>query len=278
MHLLIMTRGRVGKQRTLSWIPSKWKQKTFLVVPPSEQFQHGHQTISVPSSVTNYSQKFQFIIDGRAIDTNKLVILDDDLVFAKRVGDKLVKVTDPEDLTPMFHQIEELLDYTALVGVHPRQMGHQAPLPYAENGKIICIQGVNRNLIEAQYGSIPRVDQFPILADVMLNCSLLSKGIGNKLVTTFVQDHGPCQAPGGCSLYRTPEMQKEAVEYIANRFAPFAKAVTKRPKSAKWMGDERTDLHVQWKRMYKAGVEADNKFFTKEWRDQMIQDQGLQDD
>lgn len=247
MHLLIMTRGRVGKQRTLQSIPSRWIDKTLLVAPMEELHQHRHPTIGVPEWVDNYSKKFQYIIDGRAVDTNKVVILDDDLIFSKRVGDKLLKVQDKEELNDMFDYMEELLDATALVGVHPRQMGHHAPLPHKENGKVICIQGVNRQLCDP----MPRVDQFPILADVILNCSLLSRGIGNKLITTFVQDWGSCQAPGGCSLYRTPEMQKEAVEYVANRFAPFAKAVHRKAKQENWLGEDgRVDLRIQWKRMY----------------------------
>lgn len=251
MQLLIMTRGRIGKQRTLQSIPTAWLERTHLVVPAEEHGKHEHKTIPVPEWVDNYSKKFQYIIDGRAIDDNKVVILDDDLVFSKRVEGKLLKVQDKEELDTMFQTMEAMLDETALVSVHPRQMGHLAPLPYAENSKVICIQGVNRTLCNP----MPRVDQFPILADVVLNCTLLSRGMGNKLITTFCQDHGSCQAPGGCSIYRTPEMQKEAVEYVADRFAPFAKAVTKRPKQAKWMGDERTDLRVQWKKLYAWGTE-----------------------
>ena len=256
MQLYIMTRGRVGKQRTLQSIPSKWRDRTTLVVPREELGQHHFPSYGVPDCIDNYSKKFQFIIDGNIHQgENKVVILDDDLIFSKRVGDKLLKVQDIEELNDMFDYMEELLEDTALVSVHPRQMGHTQPVPYVENGKVICIQGVNRDLCQP----IPKVDQFPILADVVLNCTLLSRGVGNKLITSFVQDHGSCQAPGGCSLYRTPEMQKEAVEYVAGRFGPFAKAVTKTPKSAKWMGDTRTDLRVQWKSLYKWGCENANR-------------------
>lgn len=255
MFLLIMTRGRVGKQRTLESIPTAWLDRTMLVAPIKELGRHFHTTFGVPDWVDNYSKKFQYIIDGNVVDDNKVVILDDDLVFSKRVGDKLLKVRDKEELNEMFELMDELLDTTALVGVHPRQMGHTKPTPYVENGKVICIQGVNRELC----APMPRVDRFPILADVILNCTLLSRGIGNKLITSFVQDWGSCQAPGGCSLYRTPEMQKEAVEWVAKEFAPYAKAVVKKPKQAKWLGDERVDLTVQWKRMYMNGVENANR-------------------
>jgi len=252
MKIYIMTRGRIGKQRTLKSIPTEYLTDTYLVVPQEEHNKHVHKTIPVPPHIDNYSKKFQWLLDGNPHQSEKIVIMDDDLVFSTRNHDeKLITIKDPEDVTIMFDLMRDLLDTTALVGVHPRQHGDKAPLPYKENGKVICIQGVNRSKIPDDI----RVDSFPILADVFLNCHLLSRGISNKLITIVCQDHGSCQAPGGCSIYRTPQMQKDAVLAVAAEFGPFAKAVTKKPKVAKWMGDERTDLIVQWKKMYAAGVE-----------------------
>lgn len=258
MNLYIMTRGRVGKQYTLSRLPEEWKAKTYLVCPLEEINQHEHwPTIGVPAHVTNYSQKFQWILDGCVHplgweDLNdKAVILDDDLVFSKRNAEgKLISIRDPEELSPMFEQMEALLDDYPLVGVHPRQMGQNAKEPFVENGRIICIQGINRRLI----GKV-KVDQFPILADVVLNCTLLARGQSNAILTTYFQDHGPCQAPGGCSLYRTHEMQMGAVQYLANRFGPYVKPVARTTKD-KWLANEqgvRYDYTCQWKKLQAAG-------------------------
>lgn len=180
---------------------------------------------------------------------SKIIILDDDLVFSKKEGQSLRTVREPDLLEPLFEQIETLLDHFPLVGIHPRQMGQNAQEPYVENGRIICVQGINRDLI----GKV-KVDQFPILADVVLNCTLLARGQKNALVTTYFQDHGPCQAPGGCSIYRTPDMQRRAVNYLAERFGPFVKSVTRKPKVAKWMGDERHEYTAQWKKLHAAGA------------------------
>lgn len=258
MNLYIMTRGRVGKQYTLSRLPKKWKEKTWLVAPGSEnhEWNHWHQ----PDHVTNYSQKFQWLLDGmpnvvgNLCDKNdKAVILDDDLVFSKRTlvdgKPSLRTIEDPEELGVLFDYMEHLLDDYPLVGVHPRQMGQNTKPPYVENGRIICIQGINRRLI----GQV-KVDQFPILADVVLNCTLLARGQKNAIITTHFQDHGPCQAPGGCSIYRTPQMQRAAVEYLAARFPGFVKVSNRRPKVATWLGEERYDYTCQWKKLHAAGV------------------------
>jgi hypothetical protein len=218
--------------------------------------------IPAPSFVTNYSQKFQWILDGLPLkdgtlwgdDDEKAVILDDDLVFSRRelIDGKpsLRTISDLEETGVLFDYMEQLLETTALVGVHPRQMGQNTKPPYVDNGRIICIQGINRGLI----GQV-KVDQFPILADVVLNCTLLARGQGNKIITTHFQDHGPCQAPGGCSIYRTSEMQTAAVNYLATRFPEFVKVVARTTKD-KWLANEegvRYDYTCQWKRLFAAG-------------------------
>lgn len=258
MNLYIMTRGRVGKQRTLQSIPESWRGRTYLVCPAEEYDKHGHQTIPVPGWVNNYSRKMKYIVeDGMRDGNDKAVILDDDLVFSRRIthsdgrpGLKTIEGVEIGEFMPaLFDYMESLLDDTALVGVHPRQMGHQAPLPFKENGKVICVQGVNRTLV----GSIPDLDRFPILSDVVLNATLLSRGIGNKIITSFCQDWGPSQAAGGCAIYRTPQMQDEACRWIAEKFAPFIKVKMKESKNG-WLGGLRTDFTGQWKKLYEAGA------------------------
>lgn len=253
MNLYIMTRGRVGKQYTLNRLPESLRKKTWLVTPIDECDKHDFSAIGVPSYVDNYSKKVQYILDGfpkhEGFNDEKAVILDDDLVFSRKEGKSLKTIYDPMLLTPLFEQMEALLDTYPLVGVHPRQMGQDANPPYVENGRIICIQGINRRLI----GNV-KVDQYPILADVVLNCTLLARGQKNALITTYFQDHGPCHAPGGCSIYRTPDMQRAAVDYLSSRFSGYVKGVERRPKVAKWMGDVRYDYTCQWKRLHTAGA------------------------
>lgn len=269
MNLYIMTRGRIGAQRTYDSIPWSWRDKCFLVVPEDEHELHytlggdddfGKKipTIAVPPHVDNYSKKMKWIIEDGMADGNECcAILDDDLVFSrqvlkddgKRIGLETIQGSETERLLTLWGFMELLLEDTALVGVHPRQMGHIQKPPYNDNGKIICIQGINRRLV----GEIPNLDKFPILSDVILNATLLSRGQGNKIITTFFQDWGSCNAPGGCSLYRTPEMQAEACYWLEEQFGPYIKAVEKESKDG-WLGGKRVDFRGQWKGLYKAGV------------------------
>jgi hypothetical protein len=268
MNLYIMTRGRIGAQRTYTSIPWSWRDKCFLVVPEDEHELHytlggdddlGKQipTIAVPAHVDNYSKKMKWIIeDGMEDGEEVCCILDDDLVFSRqwskpdgKIGLKTIEGADTERLLTLFGFMEILLEDTALVGVHPRQMGHLQKPPYVDNGKVICVQGINRRLV----GTIPDLAKFPILSDVVLNATLLARGQANKIITTFFQDWGSCNAPGGCSTYRTPEMQAEACYWLEERFGPYIKAVEKEAKNG-WLGGKRVDFRGQWKKLYAAGA------------------------
>jgi len=264
MNIYIMSRGRAGKVNTLKWIPESWRERVHIVVGQEELQDYAEYydpacIIEASKHVTNYSQKFQWIMDGLP-DKNvkyevnpKCLIMDDDLVFSQRDSlRRLISIKTADSMPEMFEQIESMLDEYALVGVHPRQMGQNAKVPFVVNGRIICMQGINR----AKVGHV-KVDQFPILADVVLNCTLLSRGQPNAILTTYFQDHGPCQAPGGCSVYRTPDMQRGAVEYLAERFPGYVKVVERVTKD-KWLANEkgvRYDYTCQWKALYAAGVD-----------------------
>jgi hypothetical protein len=258
-----MTRGRVGKQETLKWIPKKWLAKTWLVCPANEMNMHPHNTIAQPKIVTNYSEKFQWIYDGMPyfpqtthVPTlpEKVVIMDDDLYFSEYretpdekgfMTRRLCVIKDPERLTPMFDLMETMLEKIPLVGVHPRMMAQNAKTPFEWNSKIVTIQGINRRLVPKGL----QLAQHPILADVRLNCEILSRGLPNARITTHFVDWLPSQSSGGCD-YRTADMQKDATGDIAAEFAPYAQQVIKTPKVSKWLGDSRYDLKVRWKDLY----------------------------
>lgn len=266
MNIYIMSRGRAGRCTTQKWIPERWRERTFFVVGRRDFNEYLmayplNRLLEVPDSVTNYSQKFQWLMDAGTFDLNdKCLIMDDDLVFSRRWGTRLLSVKDVREIEAkagsdgLFEQIEKLLDDFALVGAHPRANGQHAAQPYVQNGRIICMQGINR-----AHTRDVRVDQHPILADVVLACTLLSRGLPNALLTTYFQDHGPCQAPGGCSIYRTPDMQRAAVDYLVARWPQYVKAVERRPKVAKWMGDVRYEYTCQWKKLFAAGLAWKNE-------------------
>jgi hypothetical protein len=198
-----MTKGRVGRQHTWNALPDELRERAYLVVPDEEGKAHVESGIPLrailfaPSWVKNYSDKFKYLLE---LDDgfDKAVIIDDDLKFSiPHVSDGKRRLHTVRDQSPFitkgFKYMEELLDDTALVSFHPRQMGHTKEPPYTENGKVVCVQGINRKLC----GSIPDLNKFPILADVVLNATLLSRGVGNKI-------HRLVSLPSGGRVFSHP--------------------------------------------------------------------------
>ena len=257
MNFYIMSRGRAAKMTTWKNLPDEVRERTKIVTREADYLNYcriyGNENVILAPGEhgENYSNKFQWIMhDGMRDGLSKCVILDDDLRFATRVGEKFLSVVSKDQLIQVADALltmEEELEDVPLVSLHPRQMAHVAPKVFKSNGKVICIQGIGREWV----GNL-KVNQFPILADVILNMYCLGKGWGNRLLTDVVQDHGSCQAPGGCSDTRTSAMQKEAVLAIARKYPNYFKVSMKQPKTP-WLTDEngtRWDFIGAWKKLY----------------------------
>lgn len=266
MVIVIMTRGRVHNQWTVKSIPEVRRADTYFCCPPEEadELEELYNLPAIPFEHPNPNQsnKFQWLLERNMFPAeDKICILDDDLIFSRReeLPDRTsLRQIKPEDdiryLIELFDLIEMNLSDVPQVGVHPRQMGQETEPPYHENGKCITVYGVNRRMIEELgFNKDWRVDYLPIFGDVFLNCHVLSSGGSNRLITQYLVDWKPSQAPGGCSIYRTPELQEQAVDKLVELFGPYVKKVIKKPKASKWLGDERVDFRTQWKKMAAVG-------------------------
>lgn len=243
MKLMIMTRGREGRQHTWNNLPPSLQARTVLFAPPSEK----HQGTVLPEPhPMDCSEKIQWMIDNH---TGKFVMLDDDLRFCARVGDKLLSAT-PQQIEDGFARMERLLDEHALVGLHPRAHGQTCTSDIEYNGRITHLYGMNLDMI----GEI-KVDYFPILADMFLNLTLLTKGYKTAVICDLLFDWvGGSNAPGGCSIHRTWEQQKEAVLGLKEAFPDFVTVKQKVTKNGWWGPDKpRFDFIIKWKKAYEYG-------------------------
>lgn len=250
MRIVIITRGRVGNLHTLKSIPWEWQNDTVILCPENEVEQHErlHPDILVMSEgqeTLNYSQKFHNIVNGVYHELGrKLLIMDDDLRFSKREGKSLITAT-PADINLGLLKLDTLMDDYPLVGLHPRAMGNNAPEGIKECTRINAMQGVNIDKI----GPL-KLDHWPILADMVLNLSLLTRGDKTAIWCDLFWDQvGASNAPGGCSLHRTAEQQAEAVLGLKAMFPEYVTVKEKEVKKG-WFGGKRLDFVVQWKRAY----------------------------
>lgn len=272
MKIAIMTRGRVGRVYTYDWIPEKYRADTYIVCPYFEMEGHkehcpGVNVISEGEIALNYSQKFHNIVNGVYPELgSRIIIMDDDLKFSMRLNGSNKLVT--ASMTAMenaFHVLGVMMETYPLCGLHPRALGNNAPPGISEIVRVNALQAINRDLI----GEV-KLDYWPVLADIVLGLTLLTRGQKTAVFNNVLWDQQRgSNAEGGCSLYRTPLVQAEAVVGLAAMFPAFVSVVRKRVKAG-WFGKDmpRVDFVIYWKRAYRHGLyKRDNPGRTEEISD-----------
>lgn len=252
MKIVIITRGREGAVHTLKSIPESWHHRTYICCPPEENHRWPARLMIYEPFPMNYSEKFNWLVNGGCEELGaQFLIMDDDLRFSMRSigGASLVSAT-PAAISAGLGRLEDMLHKYPLVGLHPRAMGNNAAPGIKECTRINAMQGVNRDLI----GPI-KLDHWPILADMVLNLTLLTSGFKTAINCDLFWDQvGGSNAPGGCSLHRTKEQQREAVLGLAAMFPKFVTVVEKSgQKSGGGFWADRVDFRIQWKKAYESG-------------------------
>lgn len=258
MKIVIITRGRVGKLHTLRAIPKNWLNDTVILCPEEEVQSHKrlHPQVTVICENAGqplcYSEKFHRIVNGHYPELGrKILIMDDDLRFSMRDPEgspSLVRATEGA-ISDGLYTLAGMLNEYPLVGLHPRAMGNNAPPGVKECTRINAMQGVNLDFI----GPVT-LNHWPILADMVLNLTLLTRGQKTAVWCELFWDQaGASNAPGGCSLHRTQDQQTEAVYGLHNMFPDVVTIQMKEVKKG-WFGGLRADFRIQWQKAYKLGV------------------------
>ena len=257
MKIYIPTRGRTATQTTWRSIGEWARQRACLVCPESEVKYHLNYNRKVLSrgDVTGINNVREFIMD-HAIENKheKIIMLDDDLIFGKRIsnhGPSLRKTTE-DDMQSLFQRMELLLNEYWHVGVSPRQMNDKHYPNVLKHGmRINAVHGLR----PLDIGKLDiRYNDVELMEDYYMTLSLFARGKPNAVIVDWTWDQrGGSGQSGGCSNYRTPELQEKASYELATKFPEFVKVVEKETKTG-WKGmKKRYDVRVQWQRAFKAG-------------------------
>ena len=264
MRIYIPTIGRTGLQRTWDAIPGDWRPWAYLVCPADEAKAHyraGRRVVVCTEK--GIGPVRHWIMQNAPCD--KVLMLDDDLKFNVKgprrdglPGDGtrnspkfgLYDVT-PNTMSAMLHEVRRRLTVYAHGSIVPR---------FGCNG-IADDEECTRGLRALAYRTDIfrrhklRFDAVPLMEDFYVQLSLLTRGYKSFTITDWVQDQpGKSGAAGGCSTYRTAELQETAARALAKAFHPDAKLITKTVKT-KWgdLGTTRADVRIQWKAAYETG-------------------------
>ena len=246
MDIIIPSSGRPDKQTTVASLPVTLLKYVDLLIPSTEVPQYWHHSARVrvvPCPVKGIGPTRQFVIDNYG---PKVVMLDDDLVFATRREDEPAKFRDATDseVEELFDSIDFLLDDYPHVGVATREGGNHNTNDHVKDTRMLRILAYRTDVLRREG---IRFDRLPVMEDFDVTLSLLRRGYSNCVINYMVQNQNGSGLKGGCSQYRTMEMQAEAAYALKALHPEFVNVVEKQTKTA-WGGGTRTDVRIQWKK------------------------------
>ena len=248
IKVFIPTYNRVEKQKTWDVFPDHIKEHTTLVCPQEELKTHlelGRNAVATPDSVKGIAATRQWIIENCGVD--QVMMCDDDQGFGcRRDGEKKTRKLEEEDYSVMFDDVVKHLETYNAVGIPSSTLSvMNYPKEVLSPGRMFNMYAFNRNvLLENDI----RFDVMRVMEDFHVTLSLLKLGMPNAILLNWHWTSGGSNAKGGCSTYRTREVQREGALKLAELHAPFVQVVEKESKS--WGGElsTRTHVRVAWKK------------------------------
>jgi hypothetical protein len=225
-----------------------WKDVT-LVVPTNEV--HDYEVLGVNvvgCPILGITHTRDFILE-RHTGSDKLVMLDDDLIIQRRRENGRITDCDEQEVYQAFAWLEEQLKEVAHAGFGARFLGYNLDGEYVSPGRMMYVLGYNTDAVllnEARFGR--GLEQFSTMEDFNMTLQLLTKGFSNRVSLEWRVAPSASNAYGGCSTWRDVQRQSESARRLA---AMFPEVVSIRPKK-KWQGmnevDTMYDVTVQWKK------------------------------
>jgi len=253
LTVFVPTRGRTKFEHiTLNELRRFTDVTPVVVCPPSEALHYRHeQRVDVwASPVEGIGPVRQWILEQSP--TRGVLMLDDDLYFSHRpdpnYGGKLERVTD---LRPLLARVSDTLDAGFIHGgISARQGNQNIGYPHTDCIRVNNAHFFDRDAFAAQK---TRFDALPVMEDFYVTLSLLTHGYPNRVIYEWCWSQRGSGFKGGCSLYRTPEVQATAAEALHMMFPDFVKVVEKTSDSQAGVMAARTDVNIAWLKAWERG-------------------------
>jgi hypothetical protein len=251
MQIIVPTRNRIYEQITLQSLPRELRERTTLVCPKREvsELHRLYPDVTIawePYRNMKIAQKREWIVrTWFECGYEKILMLDDDLRFATRKNPNDWHLRDicGEELIPEFQRIEDKLGPEfPHVGFGPRQNNNNESGDWKIPGKMICALGYYLPIVTKC-----RWDLVELREDNCVTLQLLLKGHPNAVWTGTVVDQR-FDAPGGCSTYRTLEMNNAEAEKLVALFPNYA-SMRKIYKASV----QRKEVRFQWQKALEDG-------------------------
>lgn len=284
MHIYIPTRGRMYKQITWSELPSTLRDITTFVCPENESahfmsLARGTTAkVLIPDELGIAAARHEILKDAKRKRHHHILMLDDDLrFFHRRDAAKITRFGPAPSITNinvtanksalfpalernkapdnvrMVLAIDKLLNVYIHAAISAREGNNRLDgygYPVVENKRMLRALAYNVPLV-LKYGKFPLL---PVMEDFDLALCLLTQRFPSAVQIHYAQDQTSTQMAGGCSIYRTHELQTQAVHGLHAKYPDFVKVVKKKNKTKARGGfEERTEAVIYWKKAFEHG-------------------------
>lgn len=189
-------------------------------------------------------------------------LMDDDLKFFHRKDGKLHQA-HKEHIEVMFELVRLSLDFAPMVGISTRLGNNRVSAEFEEINRVTRCYAMDSAVYKSVGCRFDPIDYF-VAEDFHVALCFLNKGYKNRILYSFAQEDGGSNKGGGCSLYRTAEVQKRTSLWMT---ANHPEVRIKAKPSKNWnnmeglKGDQqyRVDMIVGWKKAYKPRPEKTRK-------------------
>ncbi len=261
LFIYIPTINRLNKPRTWEQLTDKWRKQTVLVCPPEEVKLHeasGRPAVGCAEKGIGLTRDW---ILKRAIKRGErfIVMLDDDVHIQKtRLNDLtesgIAKISDcnSKELDEAFNWMIKTLKEVPHCGFGPRMLSPGLTGEYKEPMKMLWSLAYDTSVIKKEKVSF--CDGLPqpcVMEDYNITLQLLTRGYPNRVSLIYRLGAGSANAKGGCSTWRTTQIQTTCAKVMAKRFPEFVKVREKKAWSG--MEDGMMDVTVYWRQALKAG-------------------------
>lgn len=251
----IPSKGRANKQPTLASLSPAILKRTSLLVEYDEEWLYQDtvnvNVISLPIGLTGICNSRQWAIDN--CKTDYLFMLDDDMTFFIREEHSVkLSIATENNINDMFSNLINWMDFDNIpvVGVSARQGNNHEENDYKEATRQMNFHGIDVNKFK-ELGLV--FDGQELMEDFYMVLSLLTGGHYNRVYYKYCWNQIGSGSEGGCSTFRTPELQKLCAEKLHKKFPDFVTVVKKKTTSTWKEFGERYDVRVQWKKAYQYG-------------------------
>lgn len=249
--VLAVPKNEVSKYETASYKGKRIKRETLKKIDI-----HG-----VPKEYSGISRTREYILTelARYHNARRVFMVDDDLSFCHRPdlekADMPYINDDPYGMHCMVEQLTMWLEEGLVhVGLISRQANRKTGVEYQEPGRMMNAYAYDAKVIQKLIKTKQlKLGRIPVMEDFDLTLQLIRLGYPSRVSCQYAWTQ-TSNIDGGCSTYRTAEVQAEAAYKLAKLHKGFVEVVERKAKTWKNNLTARVDVRIAWKKAYEASI------------------------